>query len=164
MSDAISDKDKKTMKRGLYAFVFIVVFGSIGAILTKYSDTLPKPPRSHEIQMTVPSNDVDRITAVLMRADFNQIASKEKLSVSQMAFYSSDANPDEAREFYVHALSTPWNVAADRDVKGQRVIIYRKMITGEMKIILIGKRFTRNADNHVSDGPGSIIGIAEVGS
>jgi hypothetical protein len=98
-----------------------------------------------------------------MRADFNQIASKEKLPVNQMAFYSSDASPDEAAEFYAHALSTPWNVAADRQVKGQRVIIYRKLITGEMKIIIIGKRSTRDADNHVSDGSGSIIGTAQVG-
>lgn len=162
-SVAISEKDRKSMKRGLFALGFIVVFGSVGWLLTKYWDTLPSPPQSHEIPLDGrPANDPDHISAVLMRADFKLVASKANLSIIRMTFYASDADPGEVHRFYLSALSTPWHIAGDQESKGRRTIIYKEYFQSNMKIILIQRRLTRDADNHVTDGSGSIIGTADV--
>lgn len=160
---AISEKDRATMKRGFYAFIFLIVFGPISWLLTTYWDRIPAPPRSREIKLdATPSNDLDRISAVLLRADIRLVSSKENLQISHMTFYSSSADPAEVRSFYLQAPSTPWHVAADQESKGRRVILYREMFEADSKIIVIEKRLTRDADNHVTDGPGSLIGTADL--
>jgi hypothetical protein len=162
-SATISERDRKSMKRGLLALGFIVVFGSISWLLTRYWDTLPAPPQSHKIQLDgTPSNDPDHISAVLLRADFKQAASKEKLSMSRMTFYASDADPSEVARFYLSALSTPWHVAGDQESKGRRTIIYKELFQSDMKIILIERRLILDADHHVTYSSGSIIGTADV--
>ena len=83
------------MKRGLIALGVIVVFGSISAVLTKHWDTLPAPPQSHEIQLTEKSMDIDRWSAVLMRADLDKMKSQDKIPITHVTFYTSDANPNE---------------------------------------------------------------------
>lgn len=159
-----SNRKKKKMRYGFWVtFGFIVVFGSISAVLTKYWDTLPKPPQSHEIQFTgEKSMDFDHWSAVLMRADFDRMKSQDKIPIAHMRFYASDVNPNEVAAFYSKAMDTPWSVAGDKNEKRRHVIIYRKMITGEMKIIAIEQRLVRDAENHVVVGSGSIIGTAEV--
>ena len=152
------------MKRGLYALGFIIVFGTISGVLTKYWDTLPAPPRSHKIQLdgTKRSNDADHVSAVLMRVEFNAVKSKGNLSISNETFYSSDADPDEVAAFYRKALDVPWSVAGDNESKGRRLIVYRKMISGEMKMIVIEKRLRRDAKNQVTPDGGSIIGTTDL--
>lgn len=151
------------MKLAVFALGFIIVFGSIGWVVTKYEDALPAPPSSHEIELNgTPSNDIDHMSAVLMRADFRQMATKENIPLGHMTFYSSEADPGDVRTFYLHALSIPWQVEGDRESGRRRTIIYHKLFESEMKIIIIEKRLTRDAANHVTDGPGSIVGIDEV--
>jgi hypothetical protein len=163
-SSTISERDRKNIRRGLLALVsFIVVFGSISWLLTTYWDTLPTPPESHKIQLDgTPSNDPDHISAVLLRANLRQAASKEKLSMSRMTFYASDAAPSEVARFYLSALSTPWHVAGDQESKERRTIIYKKLFESDMKIILIERRLMLDANHHVTGSSGSIIGTAEV--
>jgi len=151
------------MKRGLYALGFIIVFGSISGVLSKYWDTLPAPPRSHKIQLDgTKSNDADHILAVLMRVEFNAAKSKESLSSSNETFYSSDADPNEIAAFYRKALDVPWSVAGDTESKGGRLIVYRKMMSGEMKVIIIEKRLRRDAKNQITPDGGSIIGTTDL--
>jgi hypothetical protein len=164
VSATISERDRKSIRRTLLALVsFIVVFGSISWLLTRYWDTLPAPPQSHKIQLDgTPSKDPDHISAVLLRANFEQAASKGKLSMSRITFYACDADPSEVARFYLSALSTPWHVAGDQESKGQRTIIYKKLFERDMKIILIERRLMLDANHHVADSSGSIIGTAEV--
>lgn len=150
------------MKRGLYAFAFIVVFGSISALLTKYWDTLPAPPQSHKIQFSGGKSDPDRLMAQLLRADFARIKSQEKLPLTHETFYASNLDVNDVTLFYRKALDVPWHIAGDDDRNGRRVIIYREMFSGRMRIVAIDKRMTRDADNHVTIGTGSIVGTAEV--
>lgn len=162
-TSTISEKDRKTLKRGAYAFGFIVIFGSISYVLTTYWDTLPAPPRSHKIVLDgTPSNDLDHISAVLLRVEFNQVQSKENLAIHRMTFYASDADANELHSFYRQALSTPWYVAADQESKGQRTMIYREMFQSDTKIIIIGKRFIRGPDKQIEVSSGSIVGTADL--
>jgi hypothetical protein len=159
----VSDQGRRTMRNGLIALAFIVIVGSVGSVLQKQWDTLPAPPQSHLIQFTKPDPmDLDHWSAVLLQANFDKMKSQEKLPVTNVAMYVSDASPDDVRQFYRNAMDTPWMVNKDEDVKGRRIIIYRKMITGELRIIAIEKRLVRDAPNHVSDGSGSIVATAEL--
>lgn len=163
MSGTIPERDRRSMKRGLYALGFIIVFGSIGGVLSKYWDTLPAPPRSHKILLDgTKSNDADHILAVLMRVEFNAVKSKGNLSSSNETFYSSDADPNEVAAFYRKALDVPWSVGGDSESKGRRLIVYRKLMSGEMKMIVIEKRLRRDAKNQVTPDGGSIIGTADL--
>jgi len=163
MTDTILERDRKSLNRALYAFIFIVVFGSIAGILTNYWDTLPSPPRSHKILLDASkSNDADHVCAVLMRADFNTVKSKENLDLKSESFYSSDAEVSEVAGFYRKALDVPWSVAGDTESKGRRLIVYRKMMSKEMKVIAIEKRLRRDANDQIAFDGGSIIGTADL--
>ncbi len=158
-----SNQDRRTMRNGLIALAVIVVVGSVGSVLQKQWDTLPVPPQSHPIQFTKSDKmDLDHWSAVMLQANFDKMKSQEKLPITNIAMYASDASPDDVREFYRTAMDTPWSVNKDEDVKGRRIIIYRKMITGEMRIITIEKRLARDADNHVAVGSGSLVATAEL--
>ena len=162
-TSTISEKDRKALKRGVYAFGFIVIFGSISYVLTTYWDTLPAPPRSHKIVLDgTPSNDPEHISAVLLQAEPNQVQSKEKLAIHHMTFYASEADANELHRFYREALSTPWYVAADQESKGQHTMIYREMFQSEMKIIIIKKRFMSGPDRQIEESSGSIVGTADL--
>ena len=100
---------------------------------------------------------------MLLRIEFNQVQSKEKLAIHHMTFYASDADANELHSFYRQALSTPWYVAADQESNGQRTMIYREMFQRDTKIIIIEKRFTRSPDKQIEESSGSIVGTADLG-
>jgi len=163
MTERLPKRDHLEIKLSLILLGVIVAIGSVAGVLTKYWDSLPVPPQSHEIQFIgEKSMDFDRWSAVLMRVDFDKMKSQDKMPITHVTFYASDASTDEVVLFYRQAMDTPWYVVGDKDVKGRHVIIYREMITGDMRIITIEKRLTRDAENHVAIGTGSIIGTAEL--
>ena len=56
----------------------------------------------------------------------------------------------------------PWSVVGDTESKGRRLIVYRKMISGEMKVIAIAKTIRRDANNEIAPDGGLIIGTADL--